>query len=237
MILLLYMMMIKIIALRDLKVNCKRIHVIPNGVDINKFYSFTYENKLKIREKEGFSHHDIIIGMLGRLWEQKNPLFLLRAFNIISKKFPNVKLVYIGDGDLKKDILECISYEGLTDKVKVLGWREDTEFLLNILDIFVLPSKWEGMPLAILEAQSVELPCLVSDIPGNRHIVKNNKTGLLFNLNNIDDLILNLDKVIINQSVRKFLGEEAREDVCRNHNIDKRIQIIHNLYQKRLRME
>ncbi|HDH7461920.1 TPA: glycosyltransferase, partial [Escherichia coli] len=157
---------------------------ISNGVDTEKFRPYAKNDKeLCRRNIYNICDDDIIIGMIGRLWPQKNPLCLLKAISQLIKSNKKIKCVFIGDGELYGEMADFINDNALHDSVKLLGWRNDTPILLNAMDIFVLPSLWEGMPLAILEAKSCGLPCVVSNIQGNRNIINGVDNGLLFDLN------------------------------------------------------
>ncbi|MCV5263984.1 glycosyltransferase, partial [Escherichia coli] len=78
---------------------------------------------------------------------------------------------------------QMITANNKNESVRVLGWKDNVHDLLRGYDVFVLPSLWEGMPLAILEAQASGLPCIVSDIPGNNHLVLDSDNGFLFKSN------------------------------------------------------
>ncbi|MBO1928606.1 glycosyltransferase [Providencia rettgeri] len=95
----------------------------------------------------------------------------------------------------------------------ILGWRSDSNHILKAFDIFVLPSLWEGMPLAILEAQATGIPCIVSNIQGNNHLVQHNINGLLFSSNEEKDLTLCLNKLIDDYSLRYSLGNAGLANV------------------------
>ncbi|AZG97134.1 glycosyltransferase family 1 protein [Proteus mirabilis] len=218
----------KNIAIKKLRIKDKNIFVLANGVNVEKYKPNL--NRPLIRKSLNFSHDDIIIGMTGRLWEQKNPMLLLYAFDKIINK-DNLKLLFIGDGELNEKMIDFINEKNISNNVIMLGWREDTDQLLNSLDIFVLPSNWEGMPLAILEAKSCGLPCIVSNISGNNNLIDNEKTGLLFEPNNSDDLKKKIELLINNKETRELFGNANRVDILTNYNIDDRIEKINKLYQ------
>ncbi|WFQ78876.1 glycosyltransferase family 4 protein [Xenorhabdus sp. SF857] len=180
--------------------------ILKNGVDTNHYIKHSSDKIENLRNEIGFDDNDIIIGMVGRLWPQKNPILLIDACKDLLLKDQRLHLVFIGDGELKNSILNKSKELSIEYKVHLMGWRKDTNNFLNVFDIFVLPSLYEGMPLAILEAQSSSLPCIVSDIPGNNHLVENNVTGLLFESNSIDELKEKLCLLINNSHLRKKWG-------------------------------
>lgn len=220
------------IAKEIVKVSDDSIHIIGNGVDVKKFSPYDADKKKSLRKIIAESDDDtLIIGMIGRLWPQKNPMCLLYAVEKIISENTNLKCLFVGDGELHEEMMNFIRHKKLDKNVKLLGWRYDTPNVLNVFDIFVLPSLWEGMPLAILEAKSCALPCVASDIPGNNNIINNYHDGLLFNLDSGPDELYNKIKLLIsNPDVRKNIGSAARENILSSHDIEARIEKIQNLY-------
>ncbi len=224
------------IAQTILRTGKDKIFIISNGVDTEKFRPYAKNDKeLCRRNIYNICDDDIIIGMIGRLWPQKKPLCLLKAISQLIKSNKKIKCVFIGDGELYGEMADFINDNALHDSVQLLGWRNDTPILLNAMDIFVLPSLWEGMPLAILEAKSCGLPCVVSNIQGNRNIINGVDNGLLFDLNlNWHDLHDKLKLLIEDSRLRTILGKNSRLDVMINHNISSRIKKIEKLYLNKI---
>jgi glycosyltransferase involved in cell wall biosynthesis len=173
--------------------------------------------------------------MVGRLWKQKNPNALVVAAIELLSSGVHAHFVLIGDGELRAELVSKVKDSGYFANIHFLGWRTDTPKLLSALDIFVLPSLWEGMPLAILEAQAKGLPCIVSNIQGNNHLVIHGETGLLFELDNSRQLEQFISRLIDNNDERLLLGELSRRKILSEYDIEKRIQTISNLYLKNFR--
>ncbi|OCH04137.1 glycosyltransferase family 4 protein [Aliivibrio fischeri] len=222
----------KKIAEDDLRVKSSKLAVLANGVNLSKFNPPTQKLRQDIRNVLDLPRDAIVIGMVGRLWEQKNPKALLTAAIEILKKRSDIHFVFAGDGELKGELEDCVNYHGLNANIHFLGWRNDTEYVLKAFDVFVLPSLWEGMPLAILEAQATALPCIVSNIQGNNHLVYNNENGYLFELDNnmqLGSLILDL----INNSQRRIeMGTCAFNKIKNDNNIEFRILTLSQHYKK-----
>ena len=117
----------------------------------------------------------------------------------------------------------------LKKRLLLLGWRNDIPNILKASDVFVLPSLWEGMPLAILEAQSTGLPCIVSNINGNNCLVKNEFDGFLIELNDIDSFINALVRVT-DDKVLNIMSKNCRNKIVNEFNIVKRVDKIKDLY-------
>ncbi|WP_338883820.1 glycosyltransferase family 4 protein [Xenorhabdus sp. TH1] len=220
------------ISTQVVRINRKKILIIGNGVDTERFKPYSLQHRQQLRTQLGdIKDNEVIVGMIGRLWPQKNPMYLLNALAKLIKDYPYVKCYFIGDGELREEMTEFISKNQLENNVKLFGWRNDTEVFLNIFDVFVLPSLWEGMPLAILEAKSCGLPCLVSNISGNRNIIDDGKDSLLFDLEqNGNDLHKKLQFLIEESDERKSLGQQARLNILQEYNIDVRIRRIEQMY-------
>ncbi|MCD9526019.1 glycosyltransferase family 4 protein [Photobacterium carnosum] len=221
----------KKIAEEALGAKASQLIVLANGVNINKFNPPTIEQKQDIRTKLNLPFDAIVIGMVGRLWQQKNPKLLLTAAIAILKDRKNVHFVFAGDGELRAELEDKVNALGLSSNIHFLGWRNDTESVLKAFDIFVLPSLWEGMPLAILEAQATGLPCIVSNIQGNNHLVSNEQEGFLFDLENDKQLVNQLLSLISDPELRYKMGQNGLNNVNINHNISHRIENIAQYYK------
>jgi len=126
-----------------------------------------FDRKLRERTRAEYGIDDnIVIGHIGRLTEQKNTLFLIDIFNEIVKMEPKARLLLIGDGNLREQMLARINEYGIADKVVYLGRREDIHQFYNAMDCFLLPSLYEGLPVVGVEAEACGLPMFFStEIP------------------------------------------------------------------------
>ena len=136
--------------------------VIHNAVPLQKF-AFDPQKRYTLRKKYDLSENNFVVGHVGRFDAQKNHSFLLDVFASYVKRNPAAKLVLIGDGALRKEIEDKIAALALGDKVLLLGTCANVNELYNIMDVFVLPSKFEGLPVVALEAQASGLYCLFSE--------------------------------------------------------------------------
>lgn len=143
--------------------------VINNGLDIDK-YMYNEHSRLNIRQEFHLYNEELIIH-LGAMREQKNHLFLLDIFSEYLKLEPTSKLLLVGDGELKREILEKINYLNIEKNVIVAGLRRDVSNMLSAADLFLFPSFFEGFPNAVLEAQTSGLPCLISNEITNEVII------------------------------------------------------------------
>lgn len=215
-----------------LRINERKLLIIPNGVDLNKFSPPTISQKTIVKNKFDIPDASLVIGMVGRLWIQKNPQCLLDASLELLKSNNNIHLVFVGDGELRNELENIVQSHQLADQIHFYGWLSDPSEILKLFDIFVLPSLWEGLPLAILEAQATGIPCIVSNIQGNNHLIHHNINGLLFESNNSVDLSDCLNVLINSASLRCELGNAGYSNIINNYSISERISRIERCYLK-----
>ena len=139
----------------------KEFTVIPNAVDAEKFY-FNEETRKSKRDELGFTD-EFVVGHVGRISYPKNHEFLIRIFHELQKKDDKAVLTLVGVGEKEADVRRQIKELGIEDKVRFLGNRSDVAELYQAMDVFVLPSRFEGVPVVGIEAQFADLPCLFSD--------------------------------------------------------------------------
>lgn len=132
--------------------------IILNGIDIEKFL-FNEKKRYELRSELNIKN-EYVIGHVGRFEEQKNQLFLLEIFKEVTEHNSNVKLLLIGDGSLKEQIVKKINQLNLNDFVILTGTRKDTHNLFSTMDLFVLPSIHEGLGIVLIEAQANGLTCI-----------------------------------------------------------------------------
>jgi len=140
----------------------KAYSVKRNAIDCKK-YEYDTVIRNKVRKKLNINPGTFVIGHVGRFSYQKNHQFLIKIFNEIIKKHSNSILLLVGDGEYRLDIeKKCIEL-GIRKKVKFLGIRNDVNELMQAMDCFLLPSRFEGLPIVGVEAQAAGLPCFFSD--------------------------------------------------------------------------
>ena len=138
-----------------------KITIIPNAIDLERF-AFNPDKRNLLRQKLGLENK-FVLGHIGRFVYQKNHSFLIDVFAEVVKVKPEARLMLVGDGELRKTIEKKVVNLGLQDKVLFLGNRNDVADLYNVMDIFLLPSHYEGLPVVGVEAQANGLKCLFSD--------------------------------------------------------------------------
>lgn len=223
------------IGRRYLHVPTRKLHLLVNGIDTDLFRPADQEQRREIRRKHlDIGDETIAIGMVGRLWQQKNPVCIVDAAAEILKRRRDARFFLLGDGELREALEKRIRAYGIAPHVCILGWREDIPDLLAGLDIFVLPSRWEGLSIALLEALSSGLAVVVSDIPGNRDVVTHGVNGLLFHDADSRDLAENLLRLMQYPELSRQLACRGRADAVANYRLEDRMARVTDLYHRLL---
>ena len=142
-------------------VDAGKVTIINNAIDLDKF-AFNQEKRDKLRKELGLEGK-FVIGHVGRFMKQKNHEFLIDIFAEVAKQKDNAVLMFIGEGPLMESIRDKVSNLHLKNKVVFLGVRNDVADLYNVMDVFALPSFYEGLPVVGVEVQANGLPFLCSD--------------------------------------------------------------------------
>lgn len=153
---------------------------INNGIETNK-YIFNAETRMKVRQQLSIPNDALVIGHIGRFEYQKNHKFVIEIFNQIQKINTNAYLLLIGVGDLQSKIKEMVNIAAISKHVIFLGERTDIPELLQAMDIFLLPSHFEGLPVVGIEAQASGLLCYFSDVITNEADITGNVRYLSLN--------------------------------------------------------
>lgn len=138
-----------------------QVTVVNNAINIHDFL-FDIQKRNKIRKSLNIEN-DFVIGNVARLSYQKNQEFLLEVIGKLSNKISNIKLIFVGNGEDFNILKDKVRELDIEDKVIFLGLRKDVKDLLSAFDAFALPSRYEGLPVVLAEAQASGIPSLVSD--------------------------------------------------------------------------
>ncbi|MDT7464566.1 glycosyltransferase family 4 protein [Citrobacter portucalensis] len=208
----------QLIAIKKLNYNKDKVYLIPNGVDENEFHP----NQNKKNENE------LKIVMVGRLSKQKDPETLLLAVKKVLVRNKNVTLSFVGDGELRTQLERQIMDKD--NRIFFHGWMNNISEILAKSDLFVLPSLWEGMPLAILEALSCGLPCIVTNIPGNNSLIHDGYNGRLFEVGDVDTLAALISIYADDRDLLKKHSLNARAFIINGYTLSKRNECVKQLY-------
>ena len=208
------------------------IDVIPNCLNCSEFVKKVNTGALQKREELNLEKDDFIVGTVGRLHPQKGQKFLLEAWKGVVKRFPEVILIIAGGGKEENKLKKMAGDFGITASVHFLGARSDVPELLNIMDIFVFPSLWEGLPVALLEAMCMGKLIIASDIQNMSSTLGN--SGILVPPAKSEQLRKALIQAIDNFDSKKILGDKASKRVRNKFSAEKLGRAYLNVYKELL---
>lgn len=180
-------------------INIKKFAIIPNPVN-DDFIIDRYEGK---RKKN--------IVNVARLNKQKNQLLLVKAFEKIKDEINDYNLIIYGEGPLRKELQNYINNNNLSDRVFLPGIIDDVKEKIYKASLFVLSSDYEGLPNALIEAMCLGLPVISTDCPcgGPKSIIQNNESGILVEVNNIEQMSQAIKRVLLDNDFSNKLGRNA----------------------------
>ena len=191
-----------------------RVACIRNGIDLEG--KPVQIDRWRMRKDLNVDSETCLIGTLGRLTPVKGIPYLLQAAKILVRGGANVKVLIVGEGSIRQDLLMQTQDLGISDNVVFLGHREDTDILLQAMDIFVLPSLSEGIPMALLEAMAACRPIVASRVGGIPEIIEEGVDGYLVEPMDVDNLAERCRRLIESPDVARYMGEQGRKRVERD---------------------
>lgn len=215
----------------------KKFTVINNGIDLSK-YKFDLDTRLRIRKKLHILEDEILLGHVGLFNYQKNHEFLIKLLRKLLDKKKNYKLICIGDGENKKEVEKLATEYGLKNQIIFTGESSNVVEYLQAMDLFVLPSRYEGLPYVLIEAQAVGLYCLVSENVDRKVNISKN-----VEFQSIDNVLLWEKKIITNAicqdlNLRMKLSEDAHRSIKKyGYDINMNAKRIEKIYSKLVEMK
>jgi glycosyltransferase involved in cell wall biosynthesis len=204
----------------DATESIRRVHVIPgrklvtvpNGINFDRFQQRLGKDA-ELLQKLGIPANSLVLGNIGRLTEMKRPDILVNAFARLSGEFPTAHLLLVGDGPMMAELKSQAAALKLSGRAHFTGFQSNPEPYLRLLDVFVLTSRMEGMPLAVLEAAASGIPVIASRVGGLAEMSNNGKSLLLYEFNDIEALSKGLRRLMTDDSFRQSLAGSGREHV------------------------
>jgi len=195
-----------------------RYTVIPNGVDADAF-ARDEESRARMRAAWGIADDQALVAFVGRLDRQKGIDTLLSAMSHLGARDQSVDLVIAGDGPEQGKVKNFIRRGAGGRRCRWLGFTDDVRGVLSAADLFVMPSRWEGLPLAAPEAMAAGLAVIASRVAGLREIIVDGRTGVLIEPNDGVALAEAIVRLVSAPEDRARLGAAARQSVIRDYSI------------------
>ena len=211
----------------------KEAVVIENGINLVRFNPDGQFNEL--RSKFGFSEDDFVTGFIARCTKQKAPLDFLEAVRLAHKQNPKVKGLFVGEGDMDAEVDAYIAEHQMSDYIYRSPFRTDVPDLLHCINVYCLPSLWEGLSIALLEAMAMGKAIVATPTDGTKEVIFNEDDGLLIPYSQpqaLADAILRLytDKPLYIQC-----GQHARQLVAERFNAERVSAAVAEIYREEMK--
>ena len=196
--------------IRNLGLSPRKVVAIPNAVELRRFREPAGPARQAIRAECGIPADAPVIGVLARLSEQKGLRYLISAAPAILADHPETHVVLVGDGPLREDLVAQARSLGVEQRIHFVGYRANTVDYLRAMDLFVLPSLYEGMPLSILEAMGAALPVVATAVDGTPEAVVDGETGYLVPPADPESLALAINRLLGDRALASAMGRNGR---------------------------
>jgi glycosyltransferase involved in cell wall biosynthesis len=210
-----------------------RIISIPNGVDIERFHPPTAKQRADSRRLFRYRVNDTVVLYIGRLVDLKRVDSLMEAWKTIVD-IDSARCVVVGDGPARENLESQVCAEGLDKRIRFVGTANDVLPYYQAADIFVLPSLYEGLSVALLEAMACGLCVVVAGSPGNLAVVEHGVNGLVFPADQPRLLQESLARVLSDGELCRSLGQAARQTVVQTYSIQTTARAHIGLYSRLL---
>lgn len=207
---------------------------VYNGVDLETFApGLRRYARQHLQQQCGLESDEIAILTMGRLDRQKQPLILPRIAARLQSLLPKAKwrILVAGSGPLQQALARDVNRMGLGSRITLLDWQADPQQTVQAADIVLHPTLWEGLPLALIEAQAVALPIVASNVKGNREVVTED-TGILCPPQSADAYAMSLAKLMQSPNVRTAFGQAGRRRAETNFNAAVNYRHVASLYEQ-----
>jgi glycosyltransferase involved in cell wall biosynthesis len=215
-----------------------KIAVIFNSVDVRRYQQPV--DRAAVRRQLGLAEDARVIAVVATFKRQKGHRFLIEAAPAVVARFPDLRILLIGDGELREELQEQTRALGMQDHIHFLGSRKDVPELLAASDYFVLPSLWEGLSMALVEAMATGLPVIATGVSGTNQVMVSGETGLLIPPGDARRLGEAMLELLSTPARARAMGEAARRRVEQRFSAQKQVEDHIALYrreQRKMNME
>lgn len=212
-----------------------RSEVVYCGIDTARFDPTLARPDL--RRELGIAEDCTLVGFVARMTKQKDPLTLIEAIRLVAQQTRQVHFLLVGDGELRFDAESKVKEYGLAEQVTFTGFRQDVPDVLAALDVYVLPSLWEGLSLAMLEAMCMGKTVLASAVDGNVEAVTHEQNGLLLPPREPETLAQAILRVHAAPTWAAQLGQAARQTVLDRFSLPTMVGNLEGVYRRMLAQE
>lgn len=216
----------------EVRLPAAKVVVLSNGVDAARFQRRA--DRDEIRRRAGYGPEDLVMGTVGRLDPVKNQAALIETLALLAPRYPRLRLAIAGDGPERERLAAMIVERRLTGIATLLGQRDDIPSVLNLFDVFLLPSLGEGMCNTILEAMATEVPVIATHVGGNPELVAAGTTGALVPARDTPALARAVAAYLDGDALRRQQGAAGRLRVEQEFGIDSMVERYVQLYGREM---
>jgi glycosyltransferase involved in cell wall biosynthesis/GT2 family glycosyltransferase len=205
--------------------------LIRSGIPTARFHPDPISRE-EVRRRLGVEPGGVLLGSVGRLSPQKNPMDFVRAAESLAPGRDHLRFVYVGDGPMREEVEEAVERAGLGGRLALLGIRDDVPDLLRAMDLFTLTSLWEGLPRVVLQALATGVPVVAYDTAGIEEAVREGENGHLVPPGDIEGLVDRLEHLVDDSALRARVSAEASGGFDHSFTEDAMIRDLELLYDE-----
>lgn len=205
--------------------------VIPLGFELGALSSIDDRARVTAREQLGIAADRHVVSTVGRLTAIKNHELFLEAASLLAAGDPAALFLIVGDGERRRELEQIARARGIIDRTRFLGWRRDLTTIYGATDVFLLTSRNEGTPVALIEALAAGVPGVSTDVGGVRDVIEDGASGLLAPPGDVRALASGVASLLHDPGRRRDMGEHGRKAVVVRYHIDRLVGDIDALYR------
>ena len=209
----------------------EKFELIKYGILLEEFRRPRVD-KLEKRKELGIRNNDPVVGMIACLKPQKSPLDYIKASIKVYQEMPHVNFLLIGDGVLKSDCESTLASSPLNGRFIFAGWRRDISEILDVLDLVVLTSKWEGMPITLIEALCKGCPIVATNVGGAAELIKEGVTGYLTKPGEYQETAEYILKILEDSDTLRKMKKEASLSIDSSFDMHRMLNEVEGLYRE-----
>jgi len=212
----------------------EQYHVVPLGFDLDPLTAIGESERRAARATLGITADAAVVATVGRLTAIKRYDLFLDTARLVAERHSHVLFLVAGDGELRAALEEQARANGIADRVRFLGWRRDLETVYAASDVFLLTSRNEGTPVALIESLAAAVPGVSTDVGGVRDVIDTDRVGLLAPFGDAHALANQVHALLADHDRRRRMGEAGRQAVSSRYGLDRLIDDVERLYRELL---
>ncbi|MEL6132500.1 MAG: glycosyltransferase, partial [Bacteroidota bacterium] len=212
----------------------KKSTIVYYGIDTDR-YDPNRPSK-DVRGELGISEDQILVGYIARMTTQKDPFTLVKAIQQAAPKDPRLHFLLVGDGELRAETVKMVEESGLDERVTFTGFRQDIPDVLHAIDMYVLPSLWEGLPIGLLEAMSMGRAAIASSVDGTIEAIAHRENGWLIESKRPEQLAEAILSLAKHPDQIEILGQAARQTVIDKFSLEAMVRNVEQQYRNLLHL-